>query len=171
MTIFQIACFNINNDTIKTPLHVSIGHTVHEIIRSKQLIHILNRLGICMSYDEIKRQNCSLSLRTIHMFWNENVSLPPSILPGNLVQAAIDKFDHEERTPSRIGGSHDIIMVVFQNNQQHQEKTAIKKSDFNINYTQKKLTCILPCQVLNKYNHTKRAKIPMNFTISKRLEV
>ena len=105
------------------------------------------------------------------MFGNENVPLPPSIVPGNLVQAAIDNFDHEEGTPSRIGGSHDTIMVLFQNNQQHQEKTAMQKSDFNINYTQKKLTCILPCQVLKKYNHTKRAKIPMNFTISEHLEI
>ena len=105
------------------------------------------------------------------MSGNENVPLPPSIVPGNLVQAAIDNFDHEEGTPSRIGGSHDTIMVVFQNNQQHQEKTAMQKSDFNINYTQKKLTCILPCQVLKKYNHTKRAEIPMNFTISERLEI
>ena len=74
-----------------------------------------------MSYDEIKRQNRSLSLRTIHMSGNENVPLPPSIVPENIVQA-----DHEEGTPSRIGGSHDTIMVVFQNNQQHQEKTAMQ---------------------------------------------
>ena len=72
---------------------------------------------------------------------------------------------------SCIGGSHDTIMVVFQNNQQHQEKTAMQKSDFNINYTQKKLTRILPCQILKKYNHTKRAEIPMNFTISERLKI
>ena len=114
MTIFQIACFNINNGNIKTPLQVSTGQTVLEISRSKQLIQILNRLGICMSYDEIERQNCSLSLRTIHMSGNENVPLQPSIVPGNLVQAAIDNFDHEEGTPSRIGWSHDIIMVIFQ---------------------------------------------------------
>ena len=139
-TIFQIACYNINNGTIKTPLHVSVGQTIHEISLSKQLIQILNRLGICMSYDEVERQNCSLSLRTIHMSGNENVPLPPSIVPGNLVQAAIDNFDHEEGTPSRIGGSHDTIMVLFQNNQQHQEKTAMQKSDFNINYTQKNNT-------------------------------
>ena len=112
MTIFQIACYDINNGNIKTPLHVSIGQAVHEISRSKQLIQILNRLGICMSYDEIERQNCSLSLRTIHMSGNENVPLPPSIVLGNVAQAAIDNFDHEEETPSRIEGSRDTIMVV-----------------------------------------------------------
>ena len=38
LTIFQIPCYNKNNGTVKTPLHVSIGQTVHEISRSKQLI-------------------------------------------------------------------------------------------------------------------------------------
>ena len=72
------------------------------------------------------------------MSGNENVPLPPSIVLGNVAQAAIDNFDHEEETPSRIEGSRDTIMVVWQNNQQHQEKTAMQKSDFNINYSHKK---------------------------------
>ena len=42
LTVFQIACYNVNNNTMKTPLHVSIGQTVPEISRSKQLIQILN---------------------------------------------------------------------------------------------------------------------------------
>ena len=124
-----------------------------------------------MSYDEVERQNCSLSLRTIEMSGKENVPLPPSIVPKNLVQAAIDNFDHEEATPSPIGGSHDTIMVVFQNIKQHQPKTFMSKSNFNINYKQKSLTCILPCQILKKYDITRRAEIPTSFTISERLEL
>ena len=38
LSIFQIACYYINNGTIKTPLHVSIEQTVHEISQLKQLI-------------------------------------------------------------------------------------------------------------------------------------
>ena len=49
-----------------------------------------------MSYDETEKQNCSLSLRTIHLSGNENASLPTSVVPGNLEQAAIDSYDHEE---------------------------------------------------------------------------
>ena len=109
LAVFKIACYDINNGTIKRPLHFSIGQTVHEISQSKQLIQILDTFGIFMCHDEIERQDCSLSLRTIHMSGNENVPLPPSLLPGNLVQAATDNFDHEERPPSRIGGWHDTI--------------------------------------------------------------
>ena len=70
--------------TKKTPLHVSIGQTVHEISRSKQLIQMLNRLGISMSYDEVERQNCSLSSRTIEKSGKENV---PKIIVRNLVHS------------------------------------------------------------------------------------
>ena len=109
LAVFKIACYDINNGTIKRPLHFSIGQTLHEISQPKQLIQILDTFGIFMCHDEIERQDCSLSLRTIHMSGNENVPLPPSLLPGNLVQAAIDNFDHEEGPPSRIGGWHDTI--------------------------------------------------------------
>ena len=44
----------------------------------------------------------------------------------------------KKKTTSPIGGSNDTEMVIFQNNQQHQEKTANQKSDFKLTiYTQK----------------------------------
>ena len=49
-----------------------------------------------MSHDEIERQNYLLSLRTIYMSGNEKVPLPPLIIPGKHIQAAIDNFDHKE---------------------------------------------------------------------------
>ena len=49
-----------------------------------------------MSHDEIERQNYSLSLRTIYMSGNEKVPLLPLIIPGNLIQAVIDNFNHKE---------------------------------------------------------------------------
>ena len=34
---------------------------------------------------------------------------------GVLIQGAMDNFDHEENTKSGIGGSHDTILMLFQN--------------------------------------------------------
>ena len=106
-------------------------------IKRDQLYEMANRLGICMCYYEIKRQKCSLLLRTIEVSRNETVPLPPSIISGTLIQTAIDNFDHEEGAPSRIGGSHHTIMIVFQNCKQRleAEKTLrpapLLKSDSN----------------------------------------
>ena len=58
------------------------------------------------------------------MSGNKDVSLPPLIIPGNLIPTVIDNFDHEEGTPLRISGSQNTIIVVFQ--EKHQEKVIVK---------------------------------------------
>ena len=56
--------------------------------------------------------NCTIT-KCFHMSVNESVPLPPSVMPGNLIHAAIDISDHEERTPPRIGELCDTTMVLF----------------------------------------------------------
>ena len=96
-------------------MHVSLSETVHDICRSEELIQILNRMGLCMSYNEVEQLDNNLALRTIKKPGVHRVPVPPSIQPGLLVQGAMDNFDHEENTKSGIGGSHDTILMLFQN--------------------------------------------------------
>ena len=98
-----------------TPMHVSLSETVHDICRSKELIQILNRMGLSMSYNEVERLDNNLALRTIKRAGVHRVLVPPSIQPGLLIQGAMDNFDHEENTKSGIGGGHDTILMLFQN--------------------------------------------------------
>ena len=44
----------------------------------------------------------------------DEVSLPSHFKPDMYTTAALDNFDHEERTLSGIGGSHDTVCVLFQ---------------------------------------------------------
>lgn len=74
--------------------------------------------------------------------------MPPSVTPGDLVRIAIDKFDHEEGKPSRSDGSHDTIMVVFQNHKQCQDKGIMSKREFTSSWKRKSI------QNLNKHNLT-----------------
>ena len=39
------------------------------------------------------------------------VPVPPSVKPGDLIQGAMDNFDHDENTKSGLGGSHDTILM------------------------------------------------------------
>ena len=113
--VFQIIFNIVHNGQKKTPMHVSLPETVHDICRSKELIQILNRIGLCMSYNEVERLDNNLALRTIKKADIHRVPVPPSIQPGLLIQGAMDNFDHEENTKSGIGGSHDTILMLFQN--------------------------------------------------------
>ena len=64
-TLLQVFFYLIHNGKSKTPLHVSLALSIHDICRSKNLITNLNRLGLCVSYDEVERIYISLAQRTV----------------------------------------------------------------------------------------------------------
>ena len=43
------------NCRIKLPLHIGISQNIHDKCRSKQLIQVFNRFGLCISYSELKK--------------------------------------------------------------------------------------------------------------------
>ena len=71
-------------------------------------------MGICISYDEIEQIDNGLTYRTIARAGENCVPIPPSIIPNILINGAMDNFDHKENTSS-TGGSHDTILMLFQN--------------------------------------------------------
>ena len=96
-------------------MHVGLSETVHGICRSKELIQIMNRMGLCRSYDDIERLDSGLAHRTFEKAGVHRVPVPPSIEHGVLIQRAMDNFDHKENTKSGIGGSHGTVLMLFQN--------------------------------------------------------
>ena len=64
-TIFQIVYNMVQDDRRKVPLHIGNSQSIHDK-RSKQLIHVFNRLGLCISYNELERIDCSLASETIN---------------------------------------------------------------------------------------------------------
>ena len=101
----------------KTPLHIAISETIHNISKSKRLIQIMNKLGLSMSHEEMERADYGLTR-------NGRVPVSTSICSSNIIHGAMGNFDHEEDTNSGIKGSHDTVMVIFQNN----AKTEIEES-------------------------------------------
>ena len=63
--IFQIIYYIIHNGKQKTPFHISLTEAIHDTCRSKTLIQIMNRLGLCISYDEMEKIDTGLAQRTI----------------------------------------------------------------------------------------------------------
>ena len=113
--IFQMIFNVVHNGQKNTSMHVGLSETVHDICHSKELIQIINRMGLCRSYNEVEWLDSGLAQRTFEKAGVHRVHAPPSIEHGVLIQGAIDNFDHEENTKSGIGGSHDIILMLFQN--------------------------------------------------------
>lgn len=114
-TIFQTIFYLIHNGTQNTPLHIGLAQTIHEMTRSKLLLKIMNRLGMTVSYDALERHNVVLASRILSYGGSTGVPLPKEIKPNVPIRAAMDNFDYQEQTLSGIGGSHDTVLVIFQN--------------------------------------------------------
>lgn len=165
-SIFQIAYTLVHDGRKKTPMHISIAQTIHEASRSKTLIRVLNHLGLCMSYDELERQDHSLVCRTLKRNEKYRLPLPPVINSSIPIHGAMDNFDHEEDTKSGIGGSHDTVLVLFQETSEqpvHTEEMSYAHT-FSIDKRKRALGFTLPCQQLLKSGKgNKRGDIPHDY--------
>ena len=88
----------------------------------------------------------------------------PSI-KKTLIQGDMDNFDHTEVISSGIGGSHDAILMLFQNqNENENSPKALSKKPTGSPQNQKPLDKILPYQELTKMGKFGgRGKIPETF--------
>ena len=73
----------------------------------------MNRLRLCMSYDELKR--IDLCLPTWNNESENRVAFPENIENSIVIHGAINNFDNEEGTQSGIGSRHNTILILFQN--------------------------------------------------------
>ncbi|XP_057301781.1 uncharacterized protein LOC130636171 isoform X1 [Hydractinia symbiolongicarpus] len=109
--IFQIVFNLIKDGQKKTPLHTAIAQCIHDTCKSKNLIQILNRLGLCISYDDLERIDIGITQHTIDIAGTNRVPISKSVTSTSIIHGATDNFDHDENTPSGIGGSHDTILM------------------------------------------------------------
>ena len=160
--IFQIVHNLVNDSLQKTLLHVALSQTIHDTCKSNRLVINVNRLGLCSSYHNLPW----IAKHVIALAGPHRVPVTPSILPGYLIHEAMNKFDHEEHTLSGIGGSHDTILMLFQNNDNpsgDQEVAAFKNSiwaDRKVQMSRR----YHDCQRLKFGNrHSDQATIPSSF--------
>ena len=75
---------------------------------------MFNRLGLCIRYDDLEGVDIAFTQEIINFAGTNRVPVSKYINSSPIVHDAMDNFDHEENTLSRIGGSHDTILVLFQ---------------------------------------------------------
>ena len=163
-TIFQIVFNLVHNCRRKVPLHVSISQGIHDKCRSKQLIQILNKLGLCISYDELERIDCSLANEIMSYCIESKVPLPQTITSSSIIHGAVDNFDHNENTFTGKGSSHDTILMVFQNSDNSKETDNSLHKSVNSNLERSRsFKFDLDCQKVLPFHKLARGKIPDNF--------
>ena len=114
-TLFQFMHYWLSPGRNKTPFHCSLTQTVHNLSRSIQLIDIMNRLNLAISYDSMKRINTSLGQKMVEDTLPNRCPVSSVISEWHVVQGAMDNFDLTEITVSGKDSNHHTALVIFQN--------------------------------------------------------
>ena len=106
-TIFQIVYNMVLDSRKKVPLDIGISQNIHDKCRSKQLIQIFNRLGLCICHDKLERTDCCLANEIVNSCIEFKVLLSPTITSASIIHGEMDNFDHNKNTLSGKGSNHD----------------------------------------------------------------
>ncbi|KAK3700422.1 hypothetical protein QZH41_004482 [Actinostola sp. cb2023] len=87
-----------SNARVKTPKHIGLAMSVHHSTGSKQIVTLLNSMGYCSSYDELKSVDTSLASEVLAKSEEYGTVLPSNISLGSFVQIAADNNDFNEET-------------------------------------------------------------------------
>ena len=77
--VFQIVYNLIHNGQPKTPLHTVISQSIHDTCKSKCLIQMFNRLGLCISYDNLEQVDIEITQEIINLAGPSRVQVPKNI--------------------------------------------------------------------------------------------
>ena len=102
---------------------MSTAQSIDNECQSKRLIAALNRLGISISYDGLQRIDFTLTNCLTKRLGEYRVAISNSI-NKNLLHGSIDNFVCIEDKKSGTGSSHDIILMVFENQKEENDTVA-----------------------------------------------
>ncbi|KAL7290366.1 hypothetical protein TKK_0016059 [Trichogramma kaykai] len=129
---------------------VLIGIFVQSTLRSKNTILILNRLGVCICYEEIVRIRARLAAYTVQEN-SINVPIPSHFDSTSYVTTAFDNFDRNEATISGLDSTHDTVIVLFQDLNNNQPNKKPNVSTCTIEKDRRAFSSILKCQEIIDY--------------------
>ena len=168
--VFQIVFNLIHNGQRKTLLYTVISRSIRDTCKSKSLIQMFNRLRLYISCDDPERVDISITQEIISLVGPNRVPVPKNINSTSIIHDAMDNFDHDENTLSKIGGSHDTILVLFQKLGMKDtiEKIGMKSANIcGISANKRSLSQTLDYQTLiRRGSFSCRDTIPTNFKLA-----
>ena len=99
------------------PKNVALGIAVRHIMRSKELIIMLSRMGHFSSYDDVEAMDTSIANEIIAKSDIFGIVLPSNISTGVFVQVAGDNNDINEDTLDGKRTTQATTLVLFQRGQ------------------------------------------------------
>ena len=88
--IFQAVYNMVHGGQAKTPLHTALAECIHNTCKSKLLIQIFNRLGLCTSYNDVERIDMAHTKQLIDLTGSNRVPVLETIDSESPVHGTMD---------------------------------------------------------------------------------
>jgi len=159
-TLFHI----VHRGRKRTPMHMMNSQAIYDTCKSKTLIKSFNRFGFCCSYDELLRHHNDMATYVVESS-GDGMPFPSHFGTSQFTVGAFDNFDHDEATLSGIGGSHDTVSVLFQED----DGSVTRKPRISETMTQhgpRTFHCEMKCQELQPFHKpAKKGDLQLDYEV------
>lgn len=115
------------NNTREMPQQLAVGLGIHQSIRSKQAVNLLNGFGMSVDYNRLLRVETQIEKNVVQRLQNnEGIYLPPDIVMGRHPFFAVDNSDFSEDTVDGKRTLHGAAMAIFQQKAENDKETDVK---------------------------------------------
>lgn len=121
----------VTNGQLKTPVSVYLGLAMKTLTSSKKIVNILNRLGLCSSYNVVSQIETELA----HISEERQCRLPDGFVanrPDLCTGVAWDNYDRFVETKDGFDTLHDTVGIVYQNISQDTDSDVMAVNTSNI---------------------------------------
>ena len=111
----QDLVYGISGGRKLTPKHIGLASTLHQVTRSKKLVHLFHEAGHCLSYEQVLKVDTALAESTLESMDQETGAvIPPNIVPGKFAHYTADNIDILDETLNGKNTFHATQMAVWQ---------------------------------------------------------
>lgn len=146
--LFQIIYNQLHHGSKRTPLTVAFGQYLYGKNRSREILTVANHMGVCSSYNDVKRSRRLLASYGIAKSSGGEVPLPSTFTPNCFTLGALDNGDFSDRSSLSGAESSHITMQVLYQEAISPPISKPKVSDMNLKRSSLHLPDKLPCQVV-----------------------
>ena len=102
------------NKSRESPVPIYVGVSVHAKTRCRDLVEILHKLGISISYDRVLSISTDLGNEVCRRYWQEGAVCPSNLRLGLFTTAAVDNIDHNPSSTTSKDSFHGTGISLFQ---------------------------------------------------------
>ena len=114
VSIAQDIIYCTSKGRIRTPKHILLPMTIHNMTGSKSVVTLINRFGHGISYTELEELQTAMAASRLSQNNADDVYLPSNINPAQRVNLCFDNNDINEETLNGSGTTHCTNGIAIQ---------------------------------------------------------